>query len=677
MACIFPRSLATAVNSAANWLTTALIYPLPEHHREEVAYQREQLAQDPTQLKQALSLLLIPCSLWWALLRSWSILLPERLNPQWVTAQISCMYGPNMVEQIEQAFLDDYFNLALRSMRLLGPCLIVLTAFSAVLDIWCLPETWPMAWAIRAAVCVVLGCTTLITFRFKETYKEFYQPIQAVSILAASVGLVTIMARSHTGEPGYSAYLASFMLLVLMTVTLSGLRTGGAWWTLLMMTAVYEISLSELTWLRDGLYQVQTMRQINDMTFIVEASLLAVAATFWQERSLRISFAIRYVLLHTYGQFIRAFGGADVARLQAKIAKLQHRPTELQSFLKNSYPLETPPFLLETSTVQPSELTPGSAFSGILLVANSNKRPSTIESQISQGVEQSEDFLVRRKNDDFLSIAKTYIVNYYDVLKKMLCADELHNSFGKLSAVRELFKQDYFYANFATIKACIYLAVASYMSFTGLDWLMLPETRQISLYMRGAFLPIGLVTIIATSSETFFSRAFQWFVGIAALYAGISIVVMIGAANPNELGYQTYYAGLINVLIFIFAFSRLRLPITLLISGTIVTSYIVAALRFQEIYALDRGGALFANSTIFLLGSCIVGAIALRIRESCACGEFFVRYLLLEKNKEILAFQEENNITPQQLWTLFTQLRHSPEKLKALLVTILQSSDCR
>ena len=107
-------------------------------------------------------------------------------------------------------------------MRLLAPSLIVLTLLSAILDLWCLPETWPLAWNIRAAVGVVLGVSTLVAYRFEDIYRIYYQPIQAASILVTSIGLISIIAQSNTGEPGHSAYLAGIMLLIVMTADAIG-----------------------------------------------------------------------------------------------------------------------------------------------------------------------------------------------------------------------------------------------------------------------------------------------------------------------------------------------------------------------------------------------------------------------------------------------------------------------
>ena len=69
---IFHESFGKALLLAANWLVIALAYLLPDHHKEEVSYQRVRLEEDgPSHLGQSLSLLLITCELWWVLLYAW------------------------------------------------------------------------------------------------------------------------------------------------------------------------------------------------------------------------------------------------------------------------------------------------------------------------------------------------------------------------------------------------------------------------------------------------------------------------------------------------------------------------------------------------------------------------------------------------------------------------------
>lgn len=680
------RGLNRVIASIFRQIVKALVYPLPEAYALDPGYIEARLHEENyTPFYRALLLLLNIFMLWIACLRCWISALTYRLNPQWPTLQISRMYGPDVSEQIEQKFLDDHFKLSLATMRSLSPFLLAVTLLSSGLDIWCLPETWLIAWRIRGGVSLFLVAAILFSYRFEDKYQQFHQWIQSASILTASAGLIWIIAQSHITELGHDAYIANLMLFILLTATLSGLRTKSVLWTCLLLMLGYGIIATRSPLLIEAAFNQQLLRLINDAWFIAGSSFLAIAATLWEEQSVRTSFMIRYVLLHTYKQFVQCFDKGDASLLQAAISRLQYNLPALKRFLETSYPAGNVPFLPDAIPALPQSRTTTSASFFLPAVANNKVEPDEIRSDetassqsqpINQDPTSQTEFstcggVIYNFIYDFRVSAKVWLNQKYQQLRRKIATEESYFDTEKSPLVRTLFEVDYFYASIRTIRISLFLGVIVYCLFGVLDWTVLPETRWFALRLRvvGAIIPI--VILIASYQEKFFLKAFSWLIGMGIFYEGFSIVLMIIFSHPDELGFKTYYLGLFNTFVFLFVFCKLRFPTATVVSGLTAISYGITAISFQKIYAIDAGWALLLNNWIFLLGSGLAGAIALKLRERYACDEFFVRYLLLEKNKEILAFQEQKNISPQELWTLFTTLRHSPQELKQLLERIL------
>ena len=161
---------------------------------------------------------------------------------------------------------------------------------------------------------------------------------------------------------------------------------------------------------------------------------------------------------------------------------------------------------------------------------------------------------------------------------------------------------------------------------------------------------------------------------IVTSFSTIGIIFMTVLSKPTEMGYTTYYAGLIQVLFYVFAFSRLLFPNAILVGSFTTISYGIAATCFQNLLASTESTSLLINNFFLLIICCIIGSIYCHLMEENARAEFMTRYGIALKSKELLAYYESYKPSPQELLEMINQIRHNPEQLKKFLEQNLKRS---
>ncbi|MDB9526973.1 hypothetical protein PN498_13315 [Oscillatoria sp. CS-180] len=600
-------------------------------------------------------------SLW----RGYLVCVPQAIadafNPQMVTTRIALPYGPNAVERVEAEFLADHYQLTAAMARLLGPVIIVFNGLWALLDLWCLSETWLIAWSIRAVVCSSMVAGPLLLWRSEDFYQAHYQTIQESLLLVATTGSIIILVLSHPGELGHDIYYAGLMLFPLFAATISGLRADAVLRFCSILVVGYIIMTVVLKWSLSPV-EGDVVRLFNDVMFLGSGSFLAMGGAVWLERSFRIRFLIRYVLVFTLEDFVRYFSGNNAVQLQSAINQLQHRPNELWQFLRRTYPAGSGLFLSLPQSL-PS-----------LLTASSELKEA-IEETDEQDASDILEEVKKPSHSQLFQAAKESLINSWKTLRAWLLSEEQYLFFSDATDARVSYDEDYFYGALTPFRIGAYFAIGTYASFGVVDWVVLPDTRYLSISMRLTFIVIASVLLYVTFFEKVFSRFFVWVVAASVVYASGTIILMIAYANPQELGYRFYYLGLMNILSYIFVFSRLRFVSATLLAIAVVFTYNGINYYAHADFFTEPNMALLMNNNIFLIGGCLAGAIAARYQEWYLRDEFFTRYVLLQKSREILEFQADSKISPQELWDMVSQLRHSPQRIQEMMRTVLSYKD--
>ncbi|MDB9526976.1 hypothetical protein PN498_13330 [Oscillatoria sp. CS-180] len=574
----------------------------------------------------------------------------DACTPVMATRQFTKRFGPVVTEKIEAEFITDHFQLTRTMTGFFGPVLIGFNICWAILDRWCLPETWSVAWSIRLVICLVVGAGMVFRWRMAMSYQRFYQTVPELSLVTAVVGIIGIIVQAQPGEMGHDIYYAGLMLLLLLTASLSGLRTDAVCRFCGVLVVTYMVTVGALEWPIFGDAD-SLLRLSNDMAFLGGGSILTIFGVAWQERSLRLRFMIRYILIHTLGDFVRFFDGGDVAQLQEVVSRLQYQPMRLQRFLDQAYPAS---LLLAAPKVPVAQLPGASPF---------EENESSEASAPVEGLDTPIDGVLKAGWDR--------AVRYGKAVWAWCFSEEEFLSFRAARSARQAYKDDYFYGAIVPFRLGILIGLGTYVSFAVLDWLTLPETRSFSVPLRLVFTAVGLGSFILSFFEAFFKKAFLLIMTPTVFAVGMTLILMIARANPFEPGYRSYYVGLINIYLYLCVLSRLRfVPATLTVVA-ITVFYNVVILYVEPMPLTTSNVAALANNNLFLVGACLIVAIAMKFQELFKRDELFARYCLIEKSREILEIQESVDMSPQELWDLFTGFRYSPQKIQELINRIL------
>nr|WP_016562535.1 hypothetical protein [Trichormus variabilis]AGO03676.1 putative PAS/PAC sensor protein [Trichormus variabilis ATCC 29413] len=252
-------------------------------------------------------------------------------------------------------------------------------------------------------------------------------------------------------------------------------------------------------------------------------------------------------------------------------------------------------------------------------------------------------------------------------IKKHYCSDYQK----KLKKIERLFRLDYLQSSLISIRFASIYAFIFYGLFGLADIFCLPETKFVSIPIRIGVCITAMIWLLTSFFENFFKKFNQIIIVFVTLIASGGIIYMIASSRSTELGYTTYYAGLILVMFYIFLFSRLLFLNAMLVALFIVAGYGIIAVIYQNSLSSFQNTGLFINNTIFLAILCVVGSIACYLFEQNSRLDFLTRYTIAYKAQELLAYYEHTNPTPKELLDMINGIRHSPRKLQEFLTEIL------
>lgn len=641
--------LRRAVILTVRWANEGLLWLLPEGQKRDLLEYRQQLAaKGSPETDPEVETLKASLGAWWGhidLLQDLPQNLLAYVDPRHAGIAVYQKFGPWAVELLEEEFDQDAYRIALPSLRFIGILMLVFYAMLAVLDIWCLPETRPTAWVIRALVVLLMSGTTLMSF-YAPIFKQYHQLITAITVLLAGIGIILIIAVSQPTELGHTTYYAGLHVLLMYVSLLSGLQFFPALLVSVLLVASYEVA--ELM-LNSAIVTDRTTRLvfISNSSFLVNSVVIGAVSSNMRERSERINFMIRYSISHSFRGFLRYFEHENPATFLDNLGQIRYAPEKLKTFMQATY------------GSQGKLILPGVRTEELPAMPPPYNTPDFEEVSSPSALTQP-DWLTRltthtsawlSRFDPSVFWKRFYVVNG-----------------GHRQELEQAFEQDYFYGAITCVRLAIIQAILSYSAFAIDDYYCLPETGKLAAVIRVLMFAIAIFVWVASFREVFFKKYYQLIMGSVAVYAGCGINLMIAFSRPGEVAYATYYGGLIEVMYFFFFLCRVRSSYAVPMGLLLVMTYEGIAIGLQGLLESAAGIVLLVNNSLFLISAFVIGAIACNVIERNSWLDFLTMRTIAYKTSELLAYYESEKPTPRQLLDLISNIRHSPQMLEHFLI---------
>jgi PAS domain S-box-containing protein len=173
-------------------------------------------------------------------------------------------------KELEQDFLDDYFEKSLRHVRIALLLGFFFYGIFGILDAWLVPNVKQALWLIRYAIVFPFLLGALL-FSYSNHFKKFMQLSIAVVILAAGLGIIAMIIIAP--DPGSYLYYAGLILVFLFGYTFFKLRFIWATVTGWTLVIAYEISAIWLT-------QTPIPILINNNFFFLAGNVIGMFACY-------------------------------------------------------------------------------------------------------------------------------------------------------------------------------------------------------------------------------------------------------------------------------------------------------------------------------------------------------------------------------------------------------------
>ena len=157
------------------------------------------------------------------------------------------------------------------------------------------------------------------------------------------------------------------------------------------------------------------------------------------------------------------------------------------------------------------------------------------------------------------------------------------------------------------IRYAILLTIILYGLFAILDVHAAPFSKQEIWFIRFALVIPALFGVMIFSFHPVFLRILQPMMVLVVLIDASGILAMIELESHGELGYQTYYAGLMLVIMAAHTIYRLRFVYATLSTIFVLVGYEGIAIAHQKLLASGDGFVVFVSNNFFFVSSAILG----------------------------------------------------------------------
>ncbi len=181
---------------------------------------------------------------------------------------------------------------------------------------------------------------------------------------------------------------------------------------------------------------------------------------------------------------------------------------------------------------------------------------------------------------------------------------------GFADDLEKMYYDDFFRISLPVVRVALLLGIALYALFGILDIWIVPIHKQAVWIIRyGAVCP-ALTAALIMSYFRVFHRYMQPVIATVGFMAGAGIVLMIAISVESEPGFKFYYAGLMLVIMWVYALVRLRFTYATIVSWMITALYEATAISVNRLLDTTTNTLLFVNNNYFFIGSNIIGMFA-------------------------------------------------------------------
>lgn len=176
--------------------------------------------------------------------------------------------------------------------------------------------------------------------------------------------------------------------------------------------------------------------------------------------------------------------------------------------------------------------------------------------------------------------------------------------------LEETYYDDFFNISLPVVRVAILLGITLYALFGILDIWVTPIHKQIIWLIRYAFVCPFLIIVLVLSFFSFFKKYMQILLSASGILLGVGIVIMIGITSESELGFKFYYAGLMLVIMWVYALARIRFIYATITSWLIVISYEIVAIAVNKMLGSPEYITVFVNNNFFFISANVIGMFA-------------------------------------------------------------------
>jgi signal transduction histidine kinase/CheY-like chemotaxis protein len=180
------------------------------------------------------------------------------------------------------------------------------------------------------------------------------------------------------------------------------------------------------------------------------------------------------------------------------------------------------------------------------------------------------------------------------------------------------------------IRISLLAGIFLYGFFSILDAQLVPEVKDKLWFIRFTIVLPSFLVVILLSYFPQLTKYFQALVTITMIIASYAIIIMISIIPPPEN--YSYYAGLILVFMWGYAFTRVRFIWATLAGWLIVVFYEIIAVWFS-----DMSFTVLINNNFFFISANVIGMFVCYSIEYYARTNYYVTILLEEEQEKIQA----------------------------------------
>ena len=196
--------------------------------------------------------------------------------------------------------------------------------------------------------------------------------------------------------------------------------------------------------------------------------------------------------------------------------------------------------------------------------------------------------------------------------------------------LEEKFLGDYYKNSMILIRISLLAGIFLYGFFSILDAQLVPEVKDKLWFIRFTIVLPSFLVVILLSYFPRLTKYFQALVTITMIIASYAIIIMISIIPPPEN--YSYYAGLILVFMWGYAFTRVRFIWATLAGWLIVVFYEIIAVWFS-----NMSFSVLINNNFFFISANVIGMFVCYSIEYYARTNYYVTNLLEEEQKKMQA----------------------------------------